>query len=139
MNIRQVQDTDLVDIGKWFASRKWPFPAKERVAPEWVFVSEDESGELLACIGVYLTGRSRAYLEMPSTNPEFSDEKVMPAFDALVKKVIEFLNHGVSPSVNVLSFYTTSDALADRFKSLGFKKEPNYFKLTWTRKNTKDS
>lgn len=131
-DLRDVQEGDLPEIFRWFEKRAWPLPPIESVAPGYGVIAE-KGATIFACVFVYLTGRSVAFLEWTGTNPDEPEELTMTALDAILdsyKTMCKFSE----PKIRSLTFLTKSDALANHFKKQGFKKTEGYFKLQWNLK-----
>ncbi len=131
-NIREITESDLPEIFRWFNDRKWPMPAVEGVGPTLGFLAEKE-GVPFACIYSYVTGTSVAYLEWPGTNPDIPQDQAMQAFDEIImhfKKMCELSN----PKVRVLCLTTQNEALSERFKKHGFKIQKDNYRAVWTLK-----
>lgn len=131
MIIRQITKDDMPEVFSWFATRKYPQPIVESIAPDFGIVAE-EDGILKACMWAYLTGRSIAFVEWVATNPSVRDHRKYT--DALIQHLKTMCEHS-DPPIRALCFYTQNEKLAGQFKHAGFSKGKEYFRMLWTTKN----
>jgi hypothetical protein len=132
MKIRKVEQDDLVEIFGWFTHRKWPLPPVESITPADGFLAEEE-GVPLACVWVYFTGRSIAFMEWLATNPSVPDAKGMEGLKSVIKGLKDFGNE-MSPPVKTYCYFTQNEKLAKHFTKMGFRKQEGYQRLLWTSK-----
>lgn len=132
MIIRKITDTDYPEILSWFASRKWPQPPVEDIAPQVGFVAE-ENGQLVACAWSYFTGRSIAFIEWTGTNPALTDELGTKGLHYVLDAIKDFCAVS-NPPVRALCLFTQNDKLCSHFSKMGFKSAKGYTRLMWVAK-----
>lgn len=130
--IRDIRESDLPEIIRWFDERRWPLPPVKDIGAKVGAVAEKD-GVLYACIYAYLTGTSIAFLEWPGTNPDIPINQAMEAFDEIVAHY-KAMCQVSEPKVRALSISTQSKHLAERFKNHGFKLQDSYIRALWTLK-----
>lgn len=133
MNVRKIDlEQDAEIIFKWFENRKWPHPAVADVAPEFGLIAE-QGGVGIACVWIYLTGRSLAYMDWLATNPDLPNTMGTLGIDAIVEYLKDFCKVS-EPRIRALSLVTKNKSLAAHMQTSKFRKEEGYYKLTWTSK-----
>lgn len=134
MMTRQIEEKDLPELLTWFQDRKWPTPPVEDAGPKIGFVLE-EGEHLFACIWLYMTGTSKAYMDWIGTNPKLSGPIAMESIKKLINDVVNVVMNA-EPKVRVLEFITQSDKLAEKFEGLSFKRTRGFNKLQWVAKES---
>lgn len=132
MIIREAKDTDITAISEWFEKRRFPQPVIEAIAPSFGLIAEQD-GVQIACVWVYTTGRSIAFMEWMATNPMFPQDFCNAALDAILEHLKQMCKVS-EPKIRALCLHTRNKSLAFHLESKNFKKEDKYMRLMWTLK-----
>lgn len=135
MNIREINEEDLIEIFSWFESRKWPLPPIKNSGPKTGVVAVQD-GKLFGCLWFYMNGSSIVDVDWIATNPGVSTHEAMDSVSFLIEHIKQ-MSKLSDPTAKIrgLRLFTKNEKLASLFEARGFKKTPSYFRLLWTLKD----
>lgn len=133
MIVRQVQETDLIELSRWFETRKWPYPAIANAGPSIGMLALN--GETpLACVWVNVSDSSLAQVDWTGTNPDVPTDESGEALMTLLEHLKAWATQDDS-GVNALVLYTRNAKLSHFMKHRGFKHEEGFSRLLWIKKD----
>jgi hypothetical protein len=114
IQIRPIEDDDMVEVSEWFARRKWLTPPARGMLPKTGYVAH-RGGKLLSVVWLYITNSQVAIVDWIATNPEAGYSSLVS-----VKVLLEHVER--LSDATVFMHFTPNDKFAKFLgKKCGFK------------------